>query len=421
MSVVTGSASNLNNISGISQIIEITAEEFNTLANKVLPANIFVKLPNGQISLTDGVKSIAQLTPLPDTVTITTDQTITGSKTFTDGIIVSTGDNGVTANSDNSYLELTGATSSSNGAWLDLHGKNDSRAGAFRLAANDGVNTVRLVGSANGELTWDGVGFVMLSGNQTIAGVKTFSSSIAVMSGANGIKTTNNTGYTEVCGGTDNTKGAFLNLHGKDHATQPGVFKLAASNGTTTKRLVGDANGSLTWDGNTVLDEIDGVTIGTTQTITGDKYFSGELTAVAPDEDDDSAKVATTSWVQNLVQNSGGQVVVDKGQREVWRVTTASASGASITLPNSMSYVVGDNRLFLSVNGAVLLPTYNYTEVGNSGETSTSVSILMPLSVGDEVMAWTVPVCVGASALDSIVSRLTALENTITDLSSESF
>jgi hypothetical protein len=190
MPVVTGSASKLNIITGISQIMEITAEEFTTLANKVLPTNIFVKLPNGQISLTDGVKTIAQLTPL---------------------------------------------------------------------------------------------------------------------------------------------------------------------------------------------------------------------------------------WDQSSNQNSGSQIVVDKGQREVWRVTTASASGASITLPNSMSYVVGDNRLFLSVNGAVLLPTYNYTEVGNSGETSTSVSILMPLSVGDEVMAWTVPVCVGVSTLDSLVSRISALENTIADLSSENF
>jgi hypothetical protein len=66
MPVTPGSASKLNNITGVSQILEITTEELTTLATKVLPARLLVKLPSGQIALTDGIKTVAELTPLID-------------------------------------------------------------------------------------------------------------------------------------------------------------------------------------------------------------------------------------------------------------------------------------------------------------------------------------------------------------------
>jgi hypothetical protein len=86
-----------------------------------------------------------------------------------------------------------------------------------------------------------------------------------------------------------------------------------------------------------------------------------------------------------------------------------------------MTYDVGSNRLLVVVNGVVLIPGYNYNESGTSGTSSTSITMLMPLSVGDEVMAWTIPVCVGGSVVSSLASRISALESVITDLSSESF
>jgi len=335
-----------------------------------------------------------------DVVKLTGNQTIAGTKTFSNSVILTTGDNGITGNTNDSYVEITGALSSSNGAWLDLHGKDDGNGGSFRLGACNGTNTVRLVGSADGSLTWGGNDVVLTTGAQTISGAKTFTSSLIVRPGGNSITTTENNSHIEICSGTDNTHGAFLEMYGDGSASNAGAFRIGASDGTNTKRLIGLPDGSLTWDGNPVVIDHNGYSV------------NGSIYCANPsDPDEDSTMVATTSWVQDLVQNSGP--VIDNGRREVWSVTTASASGATITLPNSMSYVVGDNRLFLSVNGAVLLPTYNYTEVGNDGETSTSVSMLMPLSVGDEIMAWTVPVCIGGSALNSLVSRIAALENTI--------
>jgi hypothetical protein len=50
-----------------------------------------------------------------------------------------------------------------------------------------------------------------------------------------------------------------------------------------------------------VPDDADVVKLSGTQTIAGDKDFSGELTAVTPDEDDNSTKVATTEFVMSAV------------------------------------------------------------------------------------------------------------------------
>jgi len=374
------------------EIAEVPPEDETHETERVL------KVPNITVDDKGRITNVALSdVSLNEIVTVGDDQRIIGSKTFTSGLSVNAGDNGVTASVDNSYLELTGATSSSNGAWLDLHGKDDSsNGGSFRLGANNGTNTVRLVGTADGKITWGGKGFVFLAGDQTIHGNKTFANSLILVPGANGIKTTSNEDYVEICGGTDNTQGAFLNLHGKEHTTQPGIFKLAAADGTNVKRLIGDANGELTWDGNPVVVDHNGYT------------FSGAIYAETPTElTDDSTQIATTEWVHDVVDDGISDAmhslaeamgddtsgaVPNKGQREVWVVEEAIASGTDVTLPNNMAYVVGDNRLFAVVNGVILMPGLNYDEVGNDGDVSTTIRFNMPLSAGDEVMVYTIPV-----------------------------
>ena len=284
------------------EIAEIPPEDETQETERVL------KVPNITVDDKGRITNVALSdVSLNEIVTVSDDQLIIGSKTFTSGLSVNAGDNGVTASVDNSYLELTGATSSSNGAWLDLHGKDDSsNGGSFRLGANNGTNTVRLVGSANGELTWNG--------NPVV---------------------TNYNGYT----------------------------------------------------------------------------FSGAVYAETPSElTDDSNQIATTEWVQDVVDDklteamrsiidamgddaSGdGPVVPNKGHREVWVVEEAIAAGTDVTLPNDMAYVVGDNRLFAVVNGAMLMPGLNYVEIGNDGDVSTTIQFNMPLNVGDEVMVYMVPI-----------------------------
>ena len=73
-------------------------------------------------------------------------------------------------------------------------------------------------------------------------------------------------------------------------------------------------------------------------------------------------------------------------------VASALAEGSEYTLPEGVEYVVGFNHLRLCVNGLVLYPGLQYTEVGTDFTLSTKVRMLMPLAVGDQVEAWVVPI-----------------------------
>ena len=116
------------------------------------------------------------------------------------------------------------------------------------------------------------------------------------------------------------------------------------------------------------------------------------------------------------VNDETGEVVPDEGakcQYGVWTVTTASDSGATITLP--IEYVAGKNHLNMSVNGLALQPYVEFSEIGTTGDNSSSITLKFPLSVGDEVCAWTVPYDRGtASATEQ---KIEDLENALAELS----
>lgn len=67
------------------------------------------------------------------------------------------------------------------------------------------------------------------------------------------------------------------------------------------------------------------------------------------------------------------------------RITSAVASGAEWTLPNSLSYIVGKGNLLLYYNGAYMIRGSQYTEVGTTGTASTKVKLLHNFEVGDEI------------------------------------
>jgi len=96
------------------------------------------------------------------------------------------------------------------------------------------------------------------------------------------------------------------------------------------------------------------VTLGTTQTITGNKTFSGSVslgssaTATTPSATDSSTKVATTAWVNNWVSANGGFSTFSKSQNGYvklgngiiiqWgRNTVTSSGGQTITLPTAFT------------------------------------------------------------------------------------
>jgi hypothetical protein len=101
-----------------------------------------------------------------------------------------------------------------------------------------------------------------------------------------------------------------------------------------------------------------------------------------------------TTAQKELAQRNIGVVtygVWHKGRAEVTTIAEAHASGTTLTLPNSMTYVAGYGQLLVSVNGVLLMAGKNYNEIGVEGATATAISLLMPLEVGDEAMFWTTP------------------------------
>lgn len=98
-----------------------------------------------------------------------------------------------------------------------------------------------------------------------------------------------------------------------------------------------------------------------------------------------------------------------------WVVQTAVTEGTTITIPQNFIYVVGRNQLRMAVNGLVLLKDENFAEVGEADYESSQIVMKMPLAVGDEVQAWTVPL--GRGGTDDLIERIKVLEDSISDLS----
>lgn len=101
----------------------------------------------------------------------------------------------------------------------------------------------------------DDANVVHKTGTETIVGTKTFSGEVQ-------------TNTIRAVGG-----GANIELTPPDN----GGFAIRAFNGTTNKELVGHPNGMLAWDNNKILTVVNGVTLDTAQTITGQKLFTDEV------------------------------------------------------------------------------------------------------------------------------------------------
>lgn len=98
-----------------------------------------------------------------------------------------------------------------------------------------------------------------------------------------------------------------------------------------------------------------------------------------------------------------------------WTVSRDSSTGATITLPNNIVYVVGRHHLRVAVNGLTLMKDENFEEVGNPDMESSVIKMNMPLAVGDQVQVWTVPL--GRGGTDDLIERIKILEDSLAQLS----
>ena len=98
------------------------------------------------------------------------------------------------------------------------------------------------------------------SGTETIVGTKTFSGEVQ-------------TNTIKAVGG-----GANISLTASDN----GGFAIRAFNGTANKEFVGYSDGMLAWDNNEILTRVNGVTLGTEQTIPGPKRFANNIFIQSP-------------------------------------------------------------------------------------------------------------------------------------------
>ena len=148
-----------------------------------------------------------------------------------------------TVNDD--YLGLCGGTDYSNGAYFTLYGKDSTvNAGAFRLRANDGINSKDLIGKPDGTLTWRTKNVAMQEDVIPRSGG-------AVMTGLS-IGRAYNTSYLNLCGGSDWSNGATVSLLGKDADTNTGFIILHPSKGTQEKTMQLKPDGTWTWQGQAV-------------------------------------------------------------------------------------------------------------------------------------------------------------------------
>lgn len=71
-----------------------------------------------------------------------------------------------------------------------------------------------------------------------------------------------------------------------------------------------------------------------------------------------------------------------------WTLSESVASGAEITIPGGIKYLVGRKHLRLSWNGCVLYRGQNFEEVGQDDTFSTTIKLLFDAQAGDELNAW---------------------------------
>ena len=126
------------------------------------------------------------------------------------------------------------------------------------------------------------------------------------------------------------------------------------------------------------------------------------------------------AWVVPLggtKDSETGVITPDESKKcavETWTIGGASVAPAVLRLPNNMTYVAGKDHLRMSWNGLVLMPPYEYEEVGEVGAPTNQIKINFDLSVNDVLNAWTVPYAAGKPS--ETQQQIAVLQDALADL-----
>lgn len=90
--------------------------------------------------------------------------------------------------------------------------------------------------------------------------------------------------------------------------------------------------------------------------------------------------------------DESGNVVVDglalTWAERAWTLQADVAAGATITIPDALTYIVGRRHLRVSWNGLVLYPAENFNEIGSLDARSKTFSLTFPAKAGDTLDVW---------------------------------
>lgn len=103
------------------------------------------------------------------------------------------------------------------------------------------------------------------------------------------------------------------------------------------------------------------------------------------------------------------------GRQETWTLSNDVSANAEITLPGSMTYVVGRNHLRISWNGLTLYPGENFDEIGTIDVASSKFKTLFSMKSGDVLNAWTVPL--GRGDMGNVEQDVAQLTSSVAELS----
>lgn len=206
-------------------------------------------------------------------VKLSGNQSIGGVKTFSDWIIAK----GFYQNVASGNVVIGGGNGigANAGAKITLYGaSHDTNPGQFSLLAGNATTYKILNGKPDGTLTWGGKEFVYTSGNQDVAGAKTFTSSpLTEKSGTPIIvlERDNTTSYSDLRFSVNGAAATAFRLTGGNNfqiATKGSAsawyegcslflnnnntFQLYSGYGSSRYELLGSATGGLTWRGNTI-------------------------------------------------------------------------------------------------------------------------------------------------------------------------
>lgn len=185
--------------------------------------------------------------------------------TMTGGIVSSTAYMLMGTGTNRQY-NIGGSNPIGKGAFLVLNGCDyANNGGAFQLVARDANgNGASLQGSVNGTLSWNGSNVITAAGG-TMTGDINYGEKAAQFSKYNNNSTINIVGSSTDSGiGILSKRGSFNNtsliLSSGDQSTNP-RFRLSAGDGTTSKELVGEPNGTLTWNSKSIPERAYGLTL----------------------------------------------------------------------------------------------------------------------------------------------------------------